>query len=541
MHNAIRMLPLLLLSLTASSSSMAVLAQSRQAPPGMFKDLDDEILGEAVIVRGTQLFIDDDIIGESNGVEKTLNQPEKYEGNPILVRDKPWEESGPGYGTVHYDADENIYKMWYSFWKQGKEPSTAYLCYAVSHDGVKWTKPIIDNERQTNLVRQPALDGTQCAGVFKDDRDPDPARRYKMLFTCAPDGTSKSWMSSIAFSPDGLAWQATDDPAVIPFSDTQLCPFWDQRQQRYVAFLRFGPPNTRIISRIESEDFLHWSPKVTVLRNSKMDGPMATQFYQMAPFPYADYYFGLIAAYHNETLKQPTADAPWTDRKNLHLAYSRNGVTWSRVGKNGAIPAREMNAEKDWKRIAEEAVFLPYGERDKDWDWGTVSPYFTPKPIIVGDEIWFYYMAQNGRNWWTYTGDPPKFDPTANEPELGVGLAKLRIDGFVSIDAGDSEGTLTTKPLVFLGDTIEINANADGGSLAIEALDDEGNAIEGFSKNDCDPLTADDVHHVVSWNGNADCHLLQGRPIRWRFHLKNAKLYSFTPRIRTNHYLQSYD
>ncbi len=32
-------------------------AQSRQAPPGMFRDLDDAILGNAVIVRGKQLFI----------------------------------------------------------------------------------------------------------------------------------------------------------------------------------------------------------------------------------------------------------------------------------------------------------------------------------------------------------------------------------------------------------------------------------------------------------------------------------------------------
>ncbi|MDA0832687.1 MAG: hypothetical protein O2955_03220 [Planctomycetota bacterium] len=526
---------------TAVLFSSSAYAQSRQAPPGMFKDLDDEIAGGAAIVRGAQLFVDDVIIEEMSGVEKSLHQPIKYEGNPILVRDKPWEDSGPGYGTVHFDVDENLFKMWYSVWKQGKEPSTAYLCYAVSSDGIEWTKPIIDDGHNTNLVQQPDLDGFQCPGIFKDLRESNPNRRYKMLFSCAPDGTSKTWMSSIAFSPDGLTWQASDDPAVIPFSDTQLCPFWDQRQQRYVAFLRFGPPNTRIISRIESEDFLHWSPKVTVLRKTKMDDPMATQFYQMAPFPYGNYYFGLIAAYHNETLKQPTTDSPWTDRKNLQLAYSRNGVTWSRVGKNGTIPTRELNDDKDWLPIAQDAIFLPYGEKDKDWDWGTVSPYFTPQPIIVNDEIWMYYMAQNGRNWWTYTGDPPKFDPDAKEPDLGVGLAKLRLDGFVSIDAGDTEGTLTTKPLIFLGDTLEVNTNAEGGSLLVEALDEDGNSIEGFGKQQADPISSDHVRHVVRWNGDADCHLLQGRPIRLRFHLKNSKLYSFTPRITLNHYLQSYD
>jgi hypothetical protein len=158
------------------------------------------------------------------------------------------------------------------------------------------------------------------------------------------------------------------------------------------------------------------------------------------------------------------------------------------------IPAWELQKDRDWKRVAEDAVFLPYGKKDKEWDWGTVSPYFTPEPIIVGDEIWFYYFAQDGRNWWMYTGDPPKRDP-----------------------------------------------DAKGGSLVVEALDTDGKAIEGFTRADCTPITSDSVRHVVMWEGKPDCHLLQGRPIKLRFSLKNAKLFSFEPAIRRNHYLQSYD
>ncbi|MFN0195465.1 MAG: hypothetical protein ACKVT0_01865, partial [Planctomycetaceae bacterium] len=391
------------------------------------------------------------------------------------------------------------------------------------------------------LVQQPKVRGTQATGIMKDRLEQDPAKRYKMLFSCLPDGTSKSLMTSAAYSPDGIHWTAHPELPIIPFSDTQNCPFWDARRQRYVAILRFGPPNTRIVSRIESDDFLTWSPKVTVIRQTKMDDPLATQFYQTAPFAYGDYYFGVMAAYHNESLKPITDEAPWTDRKNLHLIYSRNGLTWSRVGKEGAIPARELKEDKDWKQIALDATFLPYGERDKEWDWGTVSPIFTPEPIIVNDEIWFYYTGIDAKNWWTWSGDPPKLDPNPKEPNKGIGLAKLRLDGFVSVDAGDEVGMLTTKPLVFLGDTLEINANADGGSLTIEAIDLDGNPIEGFSQADCDPITSDGVHHLASWKGNADCHLLQARPIRLRFHLQKAKLYSFTPRIKHNHYLQSYD
>ena len=101
--------------------------------------------------------------------------------------------------------------------------------------------------------------------------------------------------------------------------------------------------------------------------------------------------------------------------------------------------------------------------------------------------------------------------------------------------------TLTTKPLVFIGDTLEVNANAAGGSMRVEALDAKGKVIEGFSKANCQAITTDSVRHVLKWKGKKDCHLIQARPIRLRFYLKKAKLYSFTPRIRNKHYVQSYD
>ena len=65
--------------------------------------------------------------------------------------------------------------------------------------------------------------------------------------------------------------------------------------------------------------------------------------------------------------------------------------------------------------------------------------------------------------------------------------------------------------------------------------------IEGFTRTDCTPITTDNVRHPVRWKGKPDCHLLQARPITLRFHLMQAKLYAFSPTIRHNHYLQSYD
>jgi hypothetical protein len=75
----------------------------------------------------------------------------------------------------------------------------------------------------------------------------------------------------------------------------------------------------------------------------------------------------------------------------------------------------------------------------------------------------------------------------------------------------------------------------------VEALDENGNPIDGFGIADCTPITTDSVRHVLKWKDNSDCHLLQARPIKLRFHLKSAQLYAFEPKIRHNHYVQSYD
>ena len=63
-------------------------SQSRKAPPGMFKEVDDVIVDHALIIHDKQLFIDDDVIADLQGVEKVLNQPVKHLRNPILRTDK---------------------------------------------------------------------------------------------------------------------------------------------------------------------------------------------------------------------------------------------------------------------------------------------------------------------------------------------------------------------------------------------------------------------------------------------------------------------
>ena len=508
-------------------------AQARQAPPGVFKQLDDAVRQDAQILRGRQLFIDDDLIESMDGVARTLHQPVKHAANPLVVQDRAWEEGGPGYTTVLYDPHEKVFRMWYGYWIEDAKPSEQVLCYATSGDGIHWEKPVLNEQTGSNKVSIPRITGFQCAGIFRDPMERNQEKRFKMLFSAAPDGTSQAWATGAAYSPDGITWTLEPEFPLIPFSDTQICPFWDPQRGRYVAHLRYGPPNDRIAARIESEDFVHWSPKVTLFsyRQSRLDRPFQTQHYQMTVAPYHGNYIGLMFAYHGETIQPIPEDELWRDKSNTQLTYSRNGVTWLRVGHRGAYRPHELVSEdRDWKAESTQATFIPYGEHGQDWDWGSAYPAYQPVLTEIDDTIYLYYVGTNTRHWASYHGDKDK--------KSGIGLATLRADGFVSVEGN---GTLTTKPLVFLGDTLLVNADARGGTLRVEAMDASGKVIEGFSRNDCTPIVGDSVRHVVTWNENPDCNLIQARPIRLRFYMENAKIYSFEARIQNKHYIQSYD
>ncbi len=511
------------------------MAKHLEAPPGMFKDLDDRIVGEALMIHGKQLFIDDYVIEDLRGGTKVLNQPVKHPNNPLVVPDNPW-EGILGYSSVIYDADEGLYKMWYGAWSADQKQQA--LCYATSADGLVWRKPMISprTEKAKNNIVFGLTHEFNCAGVFRDPADPDEMRRYKMLYSDYPDKTAKTASTSAAFSPDGIHWVTHPENPLIPFSDSQNCPFWDPRRGRYVAYLRYGPPNSRLISRVESEDFIRWSPKVTVLRRTGLDEPFGTCLYQMEVLPYEGIYLGLISTYHGETTKPiPEGEKAWSDKLDVQLAFSRNGLTWSRVADPTLLKDARGGALKPtpetWQRFTTQAAFIPFGECGQDWDWGGIYPL--QGPIVVGDEVRIYYTGQCGHHWASYRGEK---DLTS-----GIGLATLRLDGFVSVEATGAEGTLTTKPLVFIGDALEVNADAGGGSIAVEALDPDGNVIEGFSRADGEPIQTDSVRHMLKWKGSDDAHLLQARPIRLKFHIRNARLFSFTPRVLHRHYIPSYE
>ena len=286
---------------------------------------------------------------------------------------------------------------------------------------------------------------------------------------------------------------------------------WDPKIGKWVATIRPDGerviPPRRIIGRSESEDFIHWTKPTHILVQDDMD-PFNIEFYGMPMMQYEDIYLGMLWIYHNDPeLKDQTVDS--------QLTYSVDTLIWQRAG----------NRE----------VFLPLGPRGS-WDSCMVFP---TQPLIVGDEIWIYYGGFNIRH--HQEGDIGKM----REGQLlgaGIGLAKLRLDCFVYLDAGNEGVYLVTRPFgvppqnypkytVHIEEPrrLVINAEAEKGEVRVELLDANAGdqPIPGFSRKECDRFNGDSVHHTVTWNGSQNLSSLMGKSFKLKFYLRNAKLYSF--------------
>ena len=475
-----------------------------------------------------QLFIDDYVVGSLEGVSKTLHQPAKHPANPLLDMvpkgDPAWENGMPlHFSNILFDEEEHRFKMWYSLHEKGKSDPFAVLAYATSQDGIQWDKPSLGLHKYRGTLDNNVViphEGLEC-GIFKDPHETDPAKRFKMLY-----GNIRA-----AYSPDGLHWTDYNQGKRVifhsPGHDAQTAPYWDERLGKYVAIIRdrLGniskdrpqlvtdptaratwiklwaynrtgrvPENHSIrrVGQVESDDFIHWTPMRTVVAADEADPLNQDQFYNMQVLVYEGLRIGLMTVYSLD---------PDYCRGAVQLTYSRDGMHWHRGGNRD--------------------VFIPNSDRPADIDWGQIYPLHAP--IVREDEIWIYYTA--------YTADHNHTMPpgVAGFP-CGICLAKLRLDGFVSVDAGASEGTLTTKPLVFHGEKLVINADAASGQLVAELLDADGKPIQGFGKRDCDGINTDKIRHTVSWNGNSDLLALAGKVIKVKFYLRETKLYSFALR-----------
>jgi hypothetical protein len=461
-----------------------------------------------IILDGSpQLFVDYDRVESIENVTRTFHAAEKHRGNPVLRREHPWEQARGTWGSVIYDAGERVFKAWYGG-TSGRDVtgcsgpncrSNSVLCHAVSQDGIVWERPKFGlyeagGTRANNVV----IGDDYRAGmahwesVLQDPLDTDPQRRYKALGWSSFDWEGPQSGIFTMTSPDGIKWTHSPDPVfryhprpgtgdLGPVGDAQAMMI-DTLRKRYVAYLRHIP--NRAIS--VSTDFVNWTPPRDCLMAE--DGELGNTIYNHVGFVYGDRYLGFLTYFRRE-LTDP--------RLTLHLLTSRDGERWQRP--HTGVP------------------LIGSGEIG-DPDRFTVMLTGAP-PIRVGNRLYIYYRALANRH------TPYKGSDTALEGG-GICLATLRLDGFASIDAGYDGGLLTTRPFEFANPDLRVNAKSDYGRITAEVLDEKRVAISGFTEQESIPAKADSVDQPLRWR-SAKLASLRGRPVRLRFHVRNARLYSY--------------
>ena len=451
-----------------------------------------------------ELFVDDFLIDEMSGVKLKLNPPIPRE--VVIEHDEPWEGNVCAYHTVFKDGD--TYRMYYRgghYDEQSQRETHAEVsCYAESTDGINWTKPDLDliefNGSKTNNIILKGL-GSHNFTPFRDTNPKcRPDEKYKAL------GSGEDGLYAFK-SPDGIHWSLMSDSPVITEGafDSQNLAFWDARRGQYVEFHRDFRDGVRDVKTCTSRDFLNWSDPDWIDYSGAPPEHLYTN--QITPYSRAPHLF----------LGFP-----------MRLVLDRDpiGHPIHEVSDGIFMSSRDGRRFRRWP----EAYVRPGPARDR-WvnrnnmiAWGLVE---TRADIPdAPNELSIYVTAGY------YTGQSTR-----------LRRYTTRIDGFVSVHAPSSGGLFTTHPLAF-GSTaghraegtvvLQLNySTSAAGSIKCELIDQSGEPIPGYTLNDCDEICGDEVERAVSWRGLTNVRHLASAPVRLRFEMYDADLYSIQFASRT--------
>lgn len=443
-------------------------------------------------------FVDRHLIDSMDGARLQLHEP--IPGEKVLAFDQPWEGRFCGYVTVLQDGHR--YLMYYRGLPVARRDGSdsEVTCVALSVDGVHWQKPHlglfeVEGTRDNNVVLAGYAPLSHNFSPFLDTRPGVPAdERFKAL-----GGTEESGL--VAFvSGDGFRWRKLREEAVITDGkfDSQNVAFWSEAEGVYVSYFRTwsggGWDGFRTVSRATSPDFVNWSPTDPMTFG---DAPMEHLYTnQTLPYFRAPHLYTAICARFMPGRRVVTpAQAETLGDFSGYSGDCSDAVLMTSRGGNR------------YDRTFMEAFVRP-GVGLSNWMSRTNYPSYGLVP--TGPATMAFYIQRD------YA-----------QPTHYLQRMILRTDGFASVHAPYGGGEMITKPLVFEGTTLVINfATSAAGSIWVELQDAAGNAIPGFAREDVDEIIGDQIERTVTWKDNADLGALAGQPVRLRFIMKDADLYS---------------
>ena len=461
----------------------------------------------AVPTGERQLFLDDVGIAKIENLTRTMHQPAKK--GAVIRPTPPLETSLQTGSSPQWDPSLKRFKLWMT--TSTSIPRIAGTTYVESSDGLHWTKPILRQKEvggslENNYVTVDPKRGWPANAIMNvvyDPHDPDPSRRYKGLGNC----TGREPM----VSPDGIHWKLLDLPKLPSADESNMS--YDIQTRTFIATLKCGGPYGRSHALSTSKDFEHWTKPELIFHADALDQKLGREnikarladptlqqpgyntpavynvdVYNMGVFRYGGLYIGMPAMYH------AVGKAPeWRNTTGFHLIQ--------------LVCSRDM---RNWMRLGDRRPFIgPSPLAAGAYD---LTQMIGPSNAVVrGDELWFYYTACK------YRGAPEGADPDQG----AVCLAVLRRDGFISLDAGEAQGTIVTQPFKLPASKLFVNVEAFKGELRIEVVGESADVL-AISE----PMKGDLLRGEVTWQ-KGDLAVLKGKAVSLRFTLRNASLYSY--------------
>jgi len=429
------------------------------------------------------LFIDDALIENMENIKITCNPPTDRQDLNFRPDSSNWR------ATV-FDKDNKVYM----FIPDGYGSAKGMTRLRISQDGINFTRPKLGIfEYKGSTDNDFVFLGTPFYGTVFNDLNPNigPEERFKLTAWVANRGIY------LYLSPDGIHWRRNETCMLPLASGGGAETYWDDQRGVYVDFIKRdssykneGCPGggRRAVMFETREIFKTWPFE-----------PRTNPYFESWPFPAVTCEGPVIFApdkngqvYRTRAIKYPWAPDTYLafvwrfDKQDQHrqvdLGVSRDGISW------------KFFADESWYLTpgADEEVLSLYGL------------------IRRGDEIWQYFDyggAHGGSRRRTY--------------------ARLtqRLDGFVSLTAGEERGTVITRPLVFEGSKLTLNAAARG-AVRVAIMNEAGRGIRDYTLSECDPVQTDSTNLVVSWKTNSDVGGLAGKVVRLKFEMRDAQLYA---------------
>lgn len=449
--------------------------------------------GPIALESRRELFVDRFLIDRLEGASLVLERP-RDEGVAIRL-DKPWEGGFCGYTTIIKDGP--LYRAYYrGLPVAGRDGSpTEVTCCAESADGRTWTKPElglfeVGGSRANNVILANLAPYSHNFCPMLDTRPGVPAEaRYKALA-----GVGKAGLAAFV-SANGLRWRKLQDSVLTKGAfDSQNVPFWSEQEGCYLCYFRTFKEGYRRIARSTSKDFVTWTDPVLMEYGGQPVEHLYTN--QTSPYFRAPHLSLGIAARFLPGRKVLTAEQAkvigvdpryFGDCSDAVLIATRGGILYDRTFMEGFLSP---------------AIGLE--------NWVSRTNYPALNVVPTGPHEISFYVNQN-----------------YGQPTAHLRRYSLRVDGFAALSAPYGGGEMVTKPFTFRGKELVLNfATSAAGSVRIEVQDERGKAIPGFALTDCEEVIGNEIDRVVRWKKGSTLAALEGKPIRLRVVMKDARLYA---------------